>query len=164
MTLRVFEHQSVIPTTMERMIAFHSDPAALSRLTPPPVIMQLHRDDRTALTEGELEFTLWFGPIPARWVARHEPGPTPTSFADRQLSGPLKSWRHAHIFEDVPGGVKLTDRIHYEHREGGAWSWFTRLFFSKPNLTIFFTYRHLRTRLGTRGAAASASQAQASRD
>jgi ligand-binding SRPBCC domain-containing protein len=164
MSMHIFEHQSVIPTTIDRMIAFHSDPAALSRLTPPPVIMQLHRDDRSSLTEGELEFTLWFGPVPARWVARHEPGPTATSFADRQIRGPLKSWRHEHVFEAVPGGVKLTDHIRYEHAEGGAWSLFTRVFFSKPNLRVFFIYRHLRTRLGTRGASVSASQAQASRD
>lgn len=164
MPVHVFEHQSVIPTTMDSMIAFHSDPAALSRLTPPPVIMQLHRDDRSSLTEGELEFTLWFGPIPARWVARHEPGPTPKSFADRQIRGPLKSWRHEHIFEAVPGAVKLTDRIQYEHAEGGAWPLFTRVFFSKPNLKVFFIYRHLRTRLGTRGASAPAPQTQARRD
>jgi ligand-binding SRPBCC domain-containing protein len=159
-----FQHQSVIPTTMERMVAFHSDPAALSRLTPPPVIMQLHRDDRSSLTEGELEFTLWFGPIPARWTARHEPGPTPTSFADRQVRGPLKSWRHEHIFEPVPGGVRLTDRIQYEHAGRGAWPLFTRLFFSAPNLKVFFLYRHMRTRWGTRGAGASSPQAGASRD
>ncbi|MFN8379890.1 MAG: SRPBCC family protein [Anaerolineae bacterium] len=159
-----FQHQSVIPTTVERMVAFHSDPDAFARLTPPPIVMQLHRDDRSSLTEGEIEFTLWFGPIPARWTARHEPGTIPTSFADRQINGPLKSWRHEHLFEAVPGGVRLTDRIQYEHREGGAWPLFTRLFFAPANLRILFFYRHLRTRLGTRGAIAPAPQAQVRRD
>jgi ligand-binding SRPBCC domain-containing protein len=149
MTAIVFQHRSVIPTTMARMLAFHEDPKALARLTPPPIFMQLHRDDRTSLTQGELEFTLWFGPLPIRWVAVHEPGPTPTSFADRQVRGPLKSWRHEHIFTEVAGGIEVLDRVTYEHPSGPK-ALFTRLNFSRPLMWVLFTYRHLRTRLGTR--------------
>lgn len=154
MAAQTFEVQSIIPTTLDRMIAFHSDPDALARLTPPPIIVRLHRDDRSSLTEGELEFTLWFGPIPVRWIARHEPGPTPVSFADRQVRGPLRAWRHEHLLEVVAGGVRLTDRIVFEHAAGGPWSIFTRLAFARINLRLLFLYRHMRTRFGTRGALA----------
>lgn len=146
-----FEHRSIIPTTMARILAFHEQPSALAKLTPPPIFAQLRRDSRTSLTNGELEFTLWFLFFPVRWTARHEPGPTPTSFADVQVKGPLKSWRHEHIFIEVPGGVELRDQITFEHRERGLWPLFTRVNFSKPLLWVLFTYRHLRTRLGTRG-------------
>ncbi len=155
MAVQTFEVQSLIPTTLERMIVFHSDPAALARLTPPPIVVRVHRDDRKSLTDGEIEFTLWFGPIPVRWIARHQPGPTETSFADMQVRGPLQSWRHEHVFEAVSGGVRLTDRVAFEHAPGGLWSIFTRLAFARFNLRLLFLYRHLRTRLATRPAPAA---------
>jgi uncharacterized protein len=150
----IFTHHSTIPTTTAQMIAFHEHPRAFAKLTPPPIFVQMHRNALKSLTEGEVEFTLWFGPIPARWIARHEPGPTTTSFADRQIKGPLKAWRHEHIFTEVSDGVELTDCITYEHQPGGWWGIFTRLFFNRMMLRVLFTYRHLRTRLGVRREAA----------
>ena len=149
---KVFEHRSVIPTTLDRMVAFHDDPKALSRLTPPPplMLMQVLRDDRTSLTEGELEFRLWFGFVPVRWVARHEPGPTPTSFADRMLVGPMEVWEHQHIFRDVPGGVELVDHITLAHKPGLP-GLLTRLIFDGLPLRLLFVYRHWRTRRGVAG-------------
>jgi hypothetical protein len=141
----------VIPTTLERLTAFHNDPRALRRLTPPPIIMQCLKDTRTSLTDGELTFRLWFGPLPVRWTARHEPGPTPTAFIDRMIDGPMAAWEHQHIFREVPGGVELLDHITYEHKPGLAGA-LSRLLFGSMPLRCLFIYRHLRTRLGTRGA------------
>jgi ligand-binding SRPBCC domain-containing protein len=141
-----------MPTTIEKMWDFHNDPRALSRLTPPPIFVRLLRDDRTSLTNGEIEFQLWFGPLPAHWIARHEPGPIATSFIDRMLSGPAQVWVHEHIMQPVDGGVELLDRITIAHRPGGFWGVFTRLFFDGLPLRMLFTYRHLRTRFHvTRG-------------
>jgi ligand-binding SRPBCC domain-containing protein len=145
---KVFEQRSVMRTTMEKMMAFHAHPSAINRLTPPPIFLQCLHDGRTSLTEGELIFRLWFGPIPVRWVARHEPGPTENSFQDRMIEGPLESWLHQHIFREVPGGIELTDRITFAHKPGLA-GIFTRLVFDGIPLRILFTYRHLRTRIGT---------------
>lgn len=142
---RVFEKRTVMNTTLAKMTAFHNDPAALSRLSPPPIFIRIIRDDRTSLTEGELEFTLWFGPIPIRWLVRHEPGPTEHSFADFMLRGPMAYWRHEHIFEEVPGGVALIDRVTRAHRPGLT-GLLTRLMFDGPPLHFLFFYRHLRTR------------------
>ena len=142
---RAFVQRSVIKTTMADIKRFHEEPRALARLTPPPVWMQVQRDDRRSLTEGEIEFTLWFGPLPIRWLARHETGPTPDSFADVQLRGPLARWRHEHIFRQVEGGVELTDRITLAHRRGLV-GLFTRLAFDGLPLRLLFLYRHWRTR------------------
>ncbi|NWG15531.1 MAG: SRPBCC family protein [Chloroflexi bacterium] len=147
---KVFERRSVIPTTVEHMWAFHEDKRALARLTPPPLWVRRVRDEMRSLTDGELEFQLWLGPLPVRWVARHEPGPLDTSFADRMLAGPLASWRHEHIFRAVPGGVELTDRVTYAHKPGLAGLW-TRLLFDGLPLKFLFFYRHLRTRLALGG-------------
>ena len=72
---KIFEHQSLIPAPVEQVMAFHQDPRALSKLTLPPTFIQILRDDRFSLTSGEIEFNLWLGPFPIRWVAAHAPGP-----------------------------------------------------------------------------------------
>jgi len=132
-------------TTPSALLAFHEQPKAFNKLTPPPIFVQLHRDARPSITDGEVEFTLWFGPIPVRWVARHEPGPSTTSFADRQIKGPMAYWRHEHIFEATECGSVLTDRIMLAHRSGWR-GWLTRLAFDGLPLRILFIYRHWRTR------------------
>jgi ligand-binding SRPBCC domain-containing protein len=148
----IFIHRSVIPTTMQQIIAFHEDRRALAKLTPPPIFVQMHRDERTSLTNGEVEITLWFALLPVRWIARHEPGPTETSFADRQIKGPLEAWRHEHVFTQLEGGIELMDRVTYQHQRGGRRGLFTRLAFNGLILHILFMYRHLRTRLGVRSS------------
>lgn len=143
---RVYEKRSHFKTSINKLAAFHEAPSALAKLTPPPMFMQLIRDDRTSMISGELEFRLWFGPVPIRWLARHEPGPTPTSFADRMINGPMAYWRHEHIFEQTDDGVLLRDRVTLAHKNGLA-GVLTRLMFDGVPLRILFFYRHLRTRL-----------------
>lgn len=142
---KVFTHKSVIPTTVDKLLAFHDDPQALRRLTMPPLVLQILRDDRTSLTEGEIEFRLWFGPLPVHWLARHTVGPTSSSFKDVQVQGPLAQWEHEHLFEPTPHGARLTDRITLEHRPGPA-GWLTRLLFDGLPLKMLFLYRHWQTR------------------
>lgn len=142
---QLFIKKSVMKTTLDKMMQFHQDPKAFSKLTPPPIFIQLHRDDRTSITEGEIEFTLWVGLIPLRWIVCHEQGPTESSFADHMIKGPMAYWRHEHIFTEVDGGVELTDRITLAHKSG-LQGIFTRLMFDGIPLRFLFFYRHLRTR------------------
>lgn len=142
---QTFTHASLFSATPDDLHAFHARLDVLRTLTMPPLILQIIRDDRTSLTEGEIEFRLWFGPIPVRWLARHVPGPIPTSFKDVQMAGPLARWEHEHIFQPAPGGAKLVDRIVLEHKPGPH-GWLTRLFFAGLPLRLLFLYRHWRTR------------------
>lgn len=142
---KVYEKSSVMDTTLEKMVAFHESPDAFSKLVPPPMIAQLREDNRTSNTEGDLKFTLWMGPIPIKWHAQHQTGPTETSFADLMVDGPMAYWRHEHIFTDVEGGVKLTDRVTLAHK-AGLQGLLTRLMFDGIPLKFLFFYRHLRTK------------------
>ncbi len=126
-------------------MAFHEDPHALAVLTMPPTFVQVLRDERISLTAGEIEFKLWMGPWPVRWLARHEPGPTDASFTDRMLRGPMAEWVHQHIFEPVDEGVRLIDRITFAHPPGVR-GWLTRLVFDGLPLRVLFMYRHWRTK------------------
>jgi ligand-binding SRPBCC domain-containing protein len=142
---KVFQHKSVIPTSLETIIRFHEQPNALKLLTPPPLIVQVVKDERLSNTQGTVDFVLWFGPVPVRWLARHEPGPIATSFIDRMLVGPLAAWEHQHLFRAVEGGVELLDRITFAHKRGWR-GWLTRLIFDGVALKFLFSYRHWRTK------------------
>ena len=146
--MTTFEHRSIIPATPEQVWAFHDQPNAFKLLTPPPIFVQVQRNVLTSLTSGEVEFTLWFAFIPARWHVRHEAGSTPLSFIDRALKSPVESWAHEHTMRPAPGGTELIDHIEITHKSSGFWAIFSRLFFSGLPLRFLFIYRHLRTRLG----------------
>lgn len=145
MTLHRYEHRSVVPADIESVLSFHRDEWSLSRLTPPPMFVCVRRDARTSLTRGELDFVLWVGPFPIRWLADHSPGPTRWSFVDRMAAGPLKCWEHEHLFEPAGTGVRITDRVTFAHKPGLA-GWWTRMLFSKIFLAALFRFRHARTR------------------
>lgn len=144
-TTKTFQYTSIIPASLETVIRFHEKPSALRKLTPPPIIVQMVKDERKSLTEGTLEFVLWFGPIPVHWVARHEKGPVPTSFIDRMISGPMAEWEHQHIFRAIDGGVELIDHLTFAHKAGWR-GWLTRFVFDGLPLRILFWYRHWRTK------------------
>lgn len=59
-----------------------------------------------------MDFTIWLGPLPIRWLARIEQV-SPEGFTDRQLRGPFKEWVHRHSFERVD---ETTTEI-YDHIE-----------------------------------------------
>lgn len=146
---RTLEFRSLLPATPAALMAFHEHPRAFQRLTPPPVFIQILRNELTSLTEGEVEFNMWIGPVPVRWIARHQPGPIPTSFIDRMVQGPLASWEHCHVFEPVASGTALIDRVTLAHKPGWR-GLLTRLMFGGLPLRMLFLYRHQRTRLGVR--------------
>jgi ligand-binding SRPBCC domain-containing protein len=150
---KVFEKQSIIPGSPEQMMIFHSAPRAFQMLTPPPVFIQVIRDDRKSITYGEIEFRVWVGFLPVRWLANHEAGPIPTAFVDRMVDGPMAYWEHQHIFENVSGSVRLTDHVTFEHKTG-IMGLLTRLFFDGVPLQILFAYRHWITKRSMKGVTA----------
>jgi ligand-binding SRPBCC domain-containing protein len=131
-----------VPATTEAVARFHAAPRIIRRLTPFVVPMSMHRMD--PLAEGSIsEFTLWFGPLPIRWTARHVDVDAQSGFTDVQEAGPFRLWRHQHRFESDPrGGSRIVEHIEYQHDAG--WSGFlTRTLFSRPMLFLLFTYRSL---------------------
>jgi ligand-binding SRPBCC domain-containing protein len=134
--------------TAEQCRRFHAAPGAFARLTPPPIFVQVHRNDIRDLVAGDVEFTLWFLFVPVRWHAQHAPGANATSFVDYQVTGPTAYWYHEHLITDVgEGRVELRDRLTIAHKPGMA-GLLTRLLFDGLPLRFLFVYRHLRTRLG----------------
>jgi ligand-binding SRPBCC domain-containing protein len=51
--------------------------------------------------------------IPLRWTTEITGVSAPNVFTDKQLKGPYALWEHTHTFEQVNGGVKMTDEVKY---------------------------------------------------
>lgn len=129
-----------VPAPVNAVAAFHHSTEALPKLTPPPIIVQLHRVE--PLAEGSIsEFTLWFGPIPLRWKAIHNQVDPAAGFVDTQVAGPMAAWRHRHAWRALETGeTEILERIEFDHKPGPS-GWFTRVLFAPPLLRIMLAYR-----------------------
>lgn len=139
-----FRHRFTVRAPQEDVAAFHSQSASMGAITPPPVVVQVHSAP-AMLREGDrMDFTLWLGPFPVRWVAGIEQQ-THISFVDRQLAGPFRRWEHLHTYVPVgPEETAVIDEVTVELAE----NWFWRLFGLGMwlNLPILFAYRGWKTR------------------
>jgi ligand-binding SRPBCC domain-containing protein len=151
--LNHFDYSFTVQAPLAAVGQFHHDARALPRLTPLPIRVQLHRVD--PLGEGSVaDFTLWFGPLPVRWVAIHSQVHPLRGFTDTQQSGPLKFWRHAHHFEALDANTtRVTEHIEYEHHAGWR-GWLSRALYNPLALGGLFRYRAWATRQALRGAGA----------
>ena len=145
MTSRSFDFTFTVGAPLAAVAAFHHDTRALTRLTPPPIFVQLHRTE--PLAEGSVaEFTLWFGPLPVRWIAVHSAVDALHGFSDAQRSGPMKLWKHTHRFDATDANTtRVSEHIEYAHHSDWR-GLFSRLLFNTVALRLLFFYRGLVTR------------------
>lgn len=142
---RTFDFSFSVKASLSNVAEFHRDTSALRRLTPPPVFVHIHSVE--PLAEGsKANFTLWFGLLPVRWVAKHSDIDPLNGFTDTQISGPMKGWVHKHTFSEVSSSLtRITEHIEYEHHPG-ARGILSRLLFTQFGLYMTFCYRCFMTR------------------
>jgi ligand-binding SRPBCC domain-containing protein len=142
----VFTDRFHVNTSIEAVAAFHSNSLALRRLSPPPIIVQFKKIEPMA--EGSLsDFTLWFGPLPLRWLAVHSQVDPGKGFVDTQVRGPMASWRHHHAWTRQADGIEMQERVEYEHQSGWV-GMLTRFLFAPAMLRFLFAYRRWAIRRG----------------
>lgn len=128
----VFEHVSTYPHPRAAVFAWHERPGGFVRLTPPGSARIVSGPTDGIRVGSELVLRIsspviagllpdvplpgWgTGPVGLGWRVRHVEYVAGERFVDEQVSGPLKRWRHEHLFTDAPGGgTTITDRVHYE--------------------------------------------------
>jgi ligand-binding SRPBCC domain-containing protein len=142
----IFEKRTRIAAPPERVFAFHEEPDALERLTPPWEYARVREKTGGILVGARVVMETRVGPVPLRWVAEHTQYEQGRMFQDTQRSGPFKRWVHTHRTDpDGAGGCYLTDHVDYElplgaiGRLGGER-------FVRRKLERMFDYRHEVTR------------------
>jgi ligand-binding SRPBCC domain-containing protein len=142
--MKTFNHRFRVAAPLAEVAAFHRRSASMGAITPPPIIVRVQQAPAELAGGDEMSFTLWFGPVPIRWLARIE-DVTPNSFSDRQLSGPFAAWVHRHTF--IGAGENATDvfdAIAFTPKPGGLVGLVGRVM--GLSLPLLFAYRGWKTR------------------
>lgn len=136
------ERTQVLPISLEEAWAFFSSPKNLAKITPKELGFVVHGNVPEVMYPGLfIEYTVspLLG-IPMRWVTEITHVREGSYFVDEQRVGPYAIWHHEHFFESVPGGVKMTDVVHYKVPLGILGNlvhpWLVR-----PKLEQIFSYR-----------------------
>ncbi|NJK90073.1 MAG: hypothetical protein HC923_12265 [Myxococcales bacterium] len=146
----VFHHRFTVHAPISAVRAFHGGPEVLKILSPPGTLVRLHRFG-PLVDAMEADMTLWLGPVPVRWVARHEEV-SESGFTDVMVQGPLRRWSHRHRFEaQSDSATDVIDTIDYEHHPTAVQGW-TRLLFNAATLRVLFAHRARATRRAVEAA------------
>lgn len=142
MKLQRFRKESEILAPPAEVFAWHEQPGAVERLTPPWEKVEMVQR-ATGLHVGTVViFKVFTGPLWQRWVAEHTEYEPPHLFADVQRKGPFAHWHHRHWFEPTERGTtRMLDDIEYALPLG----WLGELFggaFTRAKLQRMFDYRH----------------------
>lgn len=139
-----FRHAFEVEASLETVGQFHRQSASMGRITPPPVVVQIHAA-QPLLDEGaQMDFTLWLGPLPIRWLAQIEQV-TANGFVDRQARGPFARWIHTHRFEAVAAKrTRVVDEIELELSR--HWGWRLVGLGMWLSLPLLFAFRAWKTR------------------
>jgi ligand-binding SRPBCC domain-containing protein len=97
MKIMKYSHRFRVHASLAKVAEFHSRSASMPTITPPPIIVRVQRAPAVLAEGDEMDFTMWLGPLPLRWLARIE-AVSPNGFSDRQLLGPFAEWVHRHSF------------------------------------------------------------------
>jgi ligand-binding SRPBCC domain-containing protein len=107
----------IIPIPLEAAWDFFSKPDNLKEITPSKmgfnIISRHHGDKMYAGQIIEYKVRPVLG-IPLYWMTEITHVQDKEFFVDEQRFGPYTMWHHQHHFKAVPGGVEMTDIVHYK--------------------------------------------------
>lgn len=139
-----YQHRFRVQAPLQAVAEFHSHPDAMSAITPPPIVVQVHQAPPRVADGQAMDFTMWLGPLPLRWQARFEEV-TATGFVDRMVHGPLAAWSHRHSFVPVDDAqTDVVDELAVEVRRHPLWGPIG--LGMSLNLPVLFAYRQWQTR------------------
>ncbi len=116
----------------------------MAAITPPPMVVRIHSAPAQLRAGDQMDFTLWAGPLPVRWIAGIE-DVGPNGFTDRQVQGPFGSWAHRHRFERIDDDTTdVVDCVEASHSARPFWNLVSRLMWL--GMPLLFAFRARRTR------------------
>lgn len=141
-----------IPVSLDEAWAFFSDPSNLQAITPEGMgftIISKHHGE--VMYAGQLiEYKVRpLAGIPLYWMTEITQVKDRAYFIDEQRFGPYSLWHHQHHFKEIPGGVEMTDIVHYKNPLGILGRIANTLFVKQKLKTIFdFRYKKVEDLFG----------------
>lgn len=139
-----YSHRFTVQAPLSAVADFHRRSESMGAITPPPIRARIHAAPEILKEGDRMDFTLWLGPFPIRWVAQIEQV-TPEGFVDRQLVGPFTTWVHRHTFAAIDEETTVViDEIDATLHPN--WLWKLVGLGMWLGLPILFAYRGWKTR------------------
>ncbi|MFM8393789.1 MAG: SRPBCC family protein [Acidobacteriota bacterium] len=137
-----FVKETEIPAPPEEVFAWHEQPGAVERLTPPWERVEMVERAESLQVGTRVVFKVVMGPVRQRWVAEHIEYDPPRLFTDIQREGPFAFWRHRHRFErTATNTTRMIDEIEYALPLGFLGELFGGAF-TRVKLRRMFDFRH----------------------
>ena len=131
-----------LPLPVGDVFLFFSDAGNLDLLTPPSLKFRIDTPLPIDMAEGRLiDYRLRLHGIPIRWRSEISAWEPPFRFVDEQRRGPYRFWVHEHRFEEIDGGTRVIDDVHF----GVPMGWMFNRWVARE-LQKIFTYRSARLR------------------
>jgi ligand-binding SRPBCC domain-containing protein len=137
----VLETSLIVHRSRREVFRFFAEPGNLDAITPPDLRFEILTPSPIGMRAGALiEYRLRLAGFRFGWLTWIEVFAPEERFVDVQVRGPYRRWRHTHVFEEVPQGTLVRDRVEYELPLGAAGELAHQLFV-RSRLRRIFSYR-----------------------
>lgn len=148
----ILTRKQKLPISINEAWNFFSSPKNLKEITPGYMSFEiLSNSDSEVMFAGQI-ITYNVKPvlgIPLFWMTEITHVEIGKYFVDEQRFGPYSLWHHQHFFNEIPGGVEMTDIVHYKLPFGILGNFTHWLFVKRQLQSIFdFRYKTLEKRFG----------------
>jgi ligand-binding SRPBCC domain-containing protein len=136
------EASQILGISLTEAWNFFSSPENLSKITPGHMGFQITSGVPTKMYPGQI-ITYKVVPFPGfktNWVTEITHVAEGRFFVDEQRFGPYRMWHHEHRFEEIEGGVLMTDRVSYK-LPFGIFGRLAHALFVKNQLKQIFIHR-----------------------
>jgi ligand-binding SRPBCC domain-containing protein len=140
--MRRLSQEQFLPITLEEAWSFFSNPRNLNEITPEDMVFKITSNPPAEMYPG-LFITYKIKPIlniEFDWCTEITHVTDRKFFVDEQRKGPYAIWHHEHHFQEVNGGVLMTDIVHY-YIGKGPFGWIAGKLFVHKRVEEIFTYR-----------------------
>lgn len=134
--------QIKLPISLSEAWDFFSSPNNLSKITPPEMGFIITNSPENKMFEGQI-ITYKVSPllgIKINWMTEITTVKDQVYFIDEQRFGPYALWHHRHHFEEIEGGVIMTDEVNYK-LPFGLLGVIANSLFIRKKLQFIFDYR-----------------------
>ncbi len=142
--LHTLKTSQLLKSDLETVWNFMSSPSNLAVITPSYMGFNIlsDKEDAKEMYAGQIieyHVSPLFG-IKMHWVTEITHVEHHQYFVDEQRFGPYTLWHHKHFLKEVPGGVEMTDLLHYKVPFGFIGKTVNSLFI-KHKIKEIFDYR-----------------------
>ena len=151
MKLHEHRYEQFLPISLEEAWDFFSQPKNLNEITPEDMQFEILTKDIPRMYQGQvIQYNVTpFPLVKMGWVTEITHVEDRKMFVDEQRFGPYAFWHHQHHFEEVLGGVKMTDILHYRVPLGVVGKFINWLFIHKKVKSIFeYRFKVLENKFG----------------